>query len=73
MFLDVYRTYLDGRPPTRVDVATMARAAARCGAGRPDHEVERAIGLLVSGVLESGRHGSSWLTVASQWQQLRAP
>ena len=70
VFLDVYRTYLDGRPPTRVDVATMARAAARCGAGRPDHEVERAMGLLVSGVLEGGRHGSSWLTVASQWQQL---
>jgi len=70
VFLDVYRTYLDGRPPARVDVATMARAAARRGAGGPDHEVERAIGLLVSGLLESGRNGGSWLTVASQWQQL---
>jgi (1->4)-alpha-D-glucan 1-alpha-D-glucosylmutase len=68
--LDVYRMYLDGWPPSRVDVSTIARAAAPRGAGRPDHEVERAIGLLVGGLLESGRPGSHWLSAASQWQQL---
>ena len=48
----------------------MARAAARRGAGRPDHEVERALELLVHGLLEGGRNGGHWVTAASQWQQL---
>jgi (1->4)-alpha-D-glucan 1-alpha-D-glucosylmutase len=70
IFLDVYRTYVDGGPPARVDVATIRRAVARREADSVDEEVERAIQLVVNGFLESGRDGSAWLGVASAWQQL---
>jgi len=70
VFLDVYRTYLDGGPPTRVDVATIRRAVARRDADSVDTEVARAIPMVANGLLESGREGSAWLGVASRWQQL---
>jgi (1->4)-alpha-D-glucan 1-alpha-D-glucosylmutase len=70
IFLDVYRTYLDGGPTGRVDVATIRRAVARRGVDRLDEEVERATQLVANGLLQSGRDGSAWLGVASRWQQL---
>jgi (1->4)-alpha-D-glucan 1-alpha-D-glucosylmutase len=70
IFLDVYRTYLDGGTPSRVDVAATRRAVARRQPESADEEVERAIQLVANGLLESGRDGSAWLDVAGRWQQL---
>ncbi len=70
IFLDVYRTYLDGGPPAPVDVATIRRAVARRDDHGVDTEVERAIELVVGGLLESGRDRSDWLGMAGRWQQL---
>jgi (1->4)-alpha-D-glucan 1-alpha-D-glucosylmutase len=68
--LDVYRTFLDGGAPARADVATVARATARCPTERADREVERATTLLTTGLLASGDRASPWLAVAARWQQL---
>ena len=70
ILLGVYRTYLDGDPPGRVDVTTIRRAVARRGVDQLDEEVERATQLVANGLLESGRDGSAWLGVARRWQQL---
>ncbi len=68
--LDVYRTYLDGAPPSRVDAVTISRAVARRTTDGADREVERAVTLVASGLLEEARLGSPWLDVARRWQQL---
>jgi (1->4)-alpha-D-glucan 1-alpha-D-glucosylmutase len=67
--LDVYRTYLDGTPPSRADAATIARAVART-TDAADQEVERAVKLVAKGLREEADPGSPWLDVARRWQQL---
>jgi (1->4)-alpha-D-glucan 1-alpha-D-glucosylmutase len=67
--LDVYRTYLDGAAPSRVDSATIARAVARTR-DEADQEVDRALTLVASGLLDEARPRSPWLQVAQRWQQL---
>ena len=67
--LDVYRTYLDGAPPSRVDADTLARALSRTrDEGEP--EVHRAVALVVGALVEEARPGSPWLEVGRRWQQL---
>jgi (1->4)-alpha-D-glucan 1-alpha-D-glucosylmutase len=68
--LDVYRTYLDGAPPSRADLATIARAVARRTTDGADQEVERAVQLVAKGLREADDPGSPWLDVARRWQQL---
>jgi (1->4)-alpha-D-glucan 1-alpha-D-glucosylmutase len=68
--LDVYRTYLDGAPPARVDTDTIRRAVARRTTDAADQEVERAAKLVANGLLEEAQPGSPWLDVARRWQQL---
>jgi (1->4)-alpha-D-glucan 1-alpha-D-glucosylmutase len=68
--LDVYRTYLDDAPPSRVDAVTISRAVARRTTDGADREVERAVTLVASGLLDEARLGSPWLDVARRWQQL---
>ena len=68
--LDVYRTYVDGAPPSGADAATMSRAVARRTTEHADQEVERAVRLVAEGLLEQARPGSPWLDVARRWQQL---
>jgi (1->4)-alpha-D-glucan 1-alpha-D-glucosylmutase len=67
--LDVYRTYLDGAPPSRVDADTLARAAGR-NRDEGDPEVDRAVALVTRALLEEARPGSPWLDVGRRWQQL---
>jgi (1->4)-alpha-D-glucan 1-alpha-D-glucosylmutase len=68
--LDVYRTYLDGTSPSRVDAATISRAVARRTTDAADQEVERAMKLVAKGLREEADPGSPWLDVARRWQQL---
>jgi (1->4)-alpha-D-glucan 1-alpha-D-glucosylmutase len=68
--LDVYRTYLDGIAPSRVDAATISRAVARRTTDAADQEVERAVKLVAKGFREEADPGSPWLDVARRWQQL---
>jgi len=63
--LPVYRTYLDGGPPSAADRRRLAAAVA--GARLSDVEGRRALAAVVDHLVSAD---PSWLPVARRWQQL---
>ena len=67
--LKVYRSYLDGKPPSRFDRARLERAFAPRG---HDLEVTRATELIKRAILERARPASAWLEVAAPFNSCPA-
>ncbi len=65
--LEVYRTYLNGDPPTDTDERVLQGAGSLPQA---DTETERALRMLVDALAHRTTSGDPWLAVARRWQQL---